>query len=224
MPGLYRNSLDKIVETYFAGVTAQEFTYNGKTFKPKEIHVSPQIFRGTTCPMACGGCCFKFSLNFLPTDPHPDSPFIKERLFVVNGVEKPLLVDRQDDHEDHFCRHLVKSTGRCGIHGSHPMSCRFELIRFTTQPHRVDIGTRLFGRGWSYVRSSGQIGAQCDILPPSEKHRDSAVEKLEQLLQWSDYWELKTHLPRIIEWVSSGPREDALVIKPGTHSLLERIR
>lgn len=220
MPGLLRNSLDKIVTVYFSGVTAQKFEYAGQTYRPKIINVSPLLFRGTTCPMACGGCCFRFVHLYLPTDPMPESPHLRPEVINFNGVSRQLVVDRQDDHDDHFCRHLIKPTGRCGIHGEHPFTCDFELIRFTHQDHRVDIATRLFGRGWSYLRTTGQVGAQCDVLPVSEKHRDDAARKLKRLKEWTDYWSLETHLPQVIDWVERGPHETPLVIHPGKRTLL----
>lgn len=221
MPGLQVDSLDKIVKVYFSGVTSQEFTYRGETFRPKEIHVSPLIFRGTTCPMTCGGCCFRFSLVWLPVEEKSLGPEVVRALFEVNGNERYLFVDPQQDHQDHFCRHLNRKNGLCGIHGHHPFTCDFELIRFIHKEDHVDIATRLFGRGWSYTRVTGQTGAMCDVLPASEKHRDSAVRKFKRLKEWTDYFEIKTHIPRILEWLERGPHDEPLVIKPMTRSLLE---
>ncbi len=223
MPGLQTNSLDKIAKVYFAGVTAEPFEYHGETFRPKEVYVSPHIFRGTTCPSACGGCCFRFSLAYLPSDPHPESEHLLPATVQCNGVLRQLLVDPQQDHDDHFCRHVNKKDGRCGIHGFHPFTCDFELIRFTHQPHRVDIATRLFGRGWSYTRITGQTGSLCDLLPPSDKHRDDAARKLKRLKEWADYFKLVTHLPRIIAWVESGPHSEPLHIVPGKQTLFDLI-
>lgn len=223
MPGLQTNSLDKIVKIYFAGVASKPFEYNGEIYTPKKVVVSPLIFRGMTCPMACGGCCFKFSLVWLPLEPKPYLTVEKD-LVTVNGVERYVYIDRQAANTDHFCTHLQKKDGRCGIHGQHPFTCDFELIRFVHQADRVDIATRPFGRGWSYERVTGQKGALCDVLPPSEKHRDDAVRKLWRLKQWADYFELPTHLPRILDWVRSGPHDDPLVINPTTQSILELVK
>lgn len=221
MPGLQTNSLDKVVGVYLSGVTRVPFEYAGTIYQPKEVHVSPHIFRGTTCPMGCGGCCFRFSLVWLPEDPRPDNLALEE--VTVNGVRAPVYVDRQPENEGHFCKHLQRNTGLCGIHGVHPFTCDFETIRFTHQTHRVDIANRLFGRGWSYTRVTGQVGAQCDLLPASTVHRDSAVRKLKRLEQWADYFHLPTHLPAMIEWVALGPHDEPLVLRPGHLSLLDRI-
>jgi hypothetical protein len=184
--------------------------------------VSPHIFRGATCPMGCGGCCFKFSLVYLPSDPKPDG--LREVLEEVNGVKMPVFVDTQENNHGHFCRHLQLDSGLCGIHGVHPFTCDFETIRFTHQEHRVDIANRLFGRGWSYTRVSGQVGAQCDLLPPSGEHRDSAVRKLTRLMQWADYFLLPNHLPEIIEWVSKGPHDVPFHRKPQHRTIMDFIR
>lgn len=221
MPGLQINSLDKIVRNYFAGVTSQAFTYDGEEFRPKKIVVSPLIFRGTTCPMTCGGCCFRFSLVWLPRDLTPDAGHIQEQWVMVNGIAKPVFVDPQIDHSDHFCRHLNKTNGLCGIYRTRPFTCDFELIRFIHRDNEVHIATRLFGRGWSYTRVTGQTGAMCDVLPASERTRDDAVRKLRRLKEWTDYWRLVTYLPEIIRWVESGPHDEPMVINPGTRSLVD---
>ena len=63
--------IDKIVTRYFACVTGEEFTYKGKTYKPRPLRISPLIFRGYTCPAVCGACCTRFSLDYLPQERHP---------------------------------------------------------------------------------------------------------------------------------------------------------
>jgi hypothetical protein len=87
----------------------------------------------------------------------------------------------------------------------------------------VDIATRLFGRGWSYTRTTGQVGAQCDLLPVSEKTRDDAARKLTRLKEWSDYFGLATRLPEIIDWVKTGPHNTPLVLRPRGSTLFDRI-
>lgn len=223
MPGLLVDTLDKIIGVYFAGVTAEPFTYNGKTFLPKKVHVSPHIFRGSTCPRGCGGCCFRFSLVWMPGEPKDLGPGVGQVRAVVNGIERALYADLQTDHKDHFCRHLLKASGLCGIHGKHPFSCDFELIRFIHQEGRCDIAVRPFGRGWSYKRVTGQTGALCDMLPPTPARRDDAVRKMKRLQEWTDYFQLKTHLPKIISWLTMGPHDVALVLDPRTRPLSEVI-
>lgn len=221
VPGLQIDTLSKIVKIYFAGVISQEFEYQGEVFRPKKITVSPLIFRGTTCPMTCGGCCFRFSLVWLPGEPKDLGPAVERVLITVNGVERWLYVDPQQDHKDHFCRHLNKTNGLCGIYPNRPFSCDFELIRVVHTDRTVNIATRQFGRGWSYTRVTGQKGALCHILPVSPERVADAARKLRRLQEWTDYFALKTHLPQIIRWVETGPHEVPLVIRPGTRSLTE---
>lgn len=221
MPGLQVDTLDKIVKVYFAGVIAKAFRYENETFHPKKIVVSPLIFRGTTCPMTCGGCCFKFSLVWIPGEPKDYGPDVIRQTVSVNGVDRELFVDLQEGNSDHFCQHLIKKNGLCGIYRNRPFSCDFELIRFIHQRDHVDIATRLFGRGWSYTRVTGQTGAMCDVLPASPKHRDDAARKLKRLKEWTDYFELETYLDRIIAWVESGPHDEPLVIDPRIRPIAE---
>ena len=216
------DSFDKIVGTYFAGVATEEFTYKSKLYAPKTIRVSPGIFRGTTCPAGCGGCCFRFALLWLQSDILPTAGDLRPRTVSFNGHTYLLYTDPQTDHDQHFCRH-VDQAGRCGIHGRHPFTCDFELLRFTHQKERVMINTRLFGRGWQFTRITGQKGALCDYLPVSDFHRDEAARKLRRLWDWTHYFGLKTRLPEIIEWVDNGPHTTPLVLQPHSKSLEARI-
>ena len=69
---LQTDSVDKIIETYFALVTTQSFSYKGKTYQPRELKVSPGLFDVYQCPAGCGGCCqWSFSLDYLPEETHP---------------------------------------------------------------------------------------------------------------------------------------------------------
>lgn len=81
--------------------------------------------------------------------------------------------------------------GRCGIYSSRPFSCRFELnkISFNKWSSKALLGKRLFGRGWSYKRIDGGVGAKCEMIVLSSdiitivKDRDiPLIERLVYLL------------------------------------------
>jgi hypothetical protein len=62
------DSVDKIVTVYLASVCKKQIHYKGRIYTPKPLTVSPLIFRGFTCPANCGGCCPRFTLDYLPSD------------------------------------------------------------------------------------------------------------------------------------------------------------
>lgn len=202
---LFVDSVDKIVTGYFAAVTREPFTYKGKQYEPLTLHVSPDLFRGTTCPANCGGCCKRFSLDYLPNETLPyDLPL---RAIVLNGKEVLVYSDIQDDHERHHCMHLDMQSGRCGIHGTHPFSCDFELIRFAhfAQTHEARVTTRLYGRGWAMLRVDGQRGALCETRPITAESAADVRRKLLRLAEWCDHFGIKHCVGDIIKWGDTRP-------------------
>lgn len=65
------DNMDKIVSVYFAGVTNVSFSYKKTLYMPKPLKVSPLLLRGVLCPEGCGGCCARFSLDYLPAEKTP---------------------------------------------------------------------------------------------------------------------------------------------------------
>ena|ERR1700677_4532393 len=199
-----RDSIDKIVESYFVGITREPFEYKGKIYEPKNLVVSPMLFRGYTCPEHCGGCCPRFSLDyisreyFVPTENH------KLREVEFNGHGIIVLSDMQLDHENHHCRNLIKENGRCGIHGHQPFSCDFELIRFIHQSDRVILTQKLFGRGWAMLRTDNERGARCEMTEVTKETISEVVRKLNRLKVWAEYFGVKHCLDAVITWAESG--------------------
>lgn len=202
---LHNDSVDKIVERYFAAVTRVPFVYKGKEYLPKPLKVSPLLLRDYTCPVGCGGCCFKFTLDYLPDDPRPTA--LERRMVEFNGRPIAIYTDTQTDNDGPRCKHLTRE-GRCGIHGKHPFSCDFELIRtlaFEDADRPNVLTQKLFGRGWSYQRADGGKGALCEMLDVTPKSIMEVVRKLERLKKWTDHFKLKdTWLPEIIRLINNG--------------------
>jgi hypothetical protein len=96
------------------------------------------------------------------------------------------------------------------IHGRHPFSCDFELIRFITCKEQAHLTQRLFGRGWAMKRVDGGRGALCEMLPADSSTVSEVVRKLERLKQWSIHFGIKTRIDEIISWAKHGPRDRAL--------------
>ena len=206
---LHNDSLDKIITRYFATVTREPFSYNDKLYTPRPLKISPLLLRDYTCPPGCGGCCFKFTLDYLPTEGRPTGA--KQRWVEFSGRSVEIWSDAQAANETNRCRHLEPGTGRCGIYAIRPFSCDFELIR-TLQP--VEIGSdeyrpniltqKLFGRGWSYPRVDGGKGALCEMLPASEHSIKEVLRKLGRLQQWANHFKLSTWVPNIVKLVKTG--------------------
>lgn len=210
----FRDSVDKIVQTYFASVTKEKFTYKGVEFAPKDLHVSPLLLRGYTCPVGCGGCCPRFSLDYLPSE--NKSSLAVKRYIEFNNKQVEIYSDMQDDHEDHFCRNLNKTDGRCGIYLVRPFSCDFELIRFFVSEDSTQLSQQLFGRGWQFLRIDGDRGALCSMTPIDKSSIADVIRKLNRLKQWTDYFGISTWIPEILRWIERGDADFPLhlTIKP----------
>lgn len=218
---MLNDSVTKIVESYFQVVTAESFYYKDKLYEPKELVVSPLIFRGYTCPASCGGCCsMKFSLDYIPSEfdqlfKGTLPPTMKRSIVDFNN--KPYLIysDFNQGHTKNSCRNLREDDGRCDIYEQRPFSCDFELIRSIKQSTKNYLTQKLYGRGWAMRRVDGERGAKCEMTPPTEETKQDVVRKLLRLKEWTDYFELETHLPLIIEWAKYGPYGRPLVFNVG---------
>jgi len=210
----YTDSFDKVIG-YFNCVTKETFEYKGTHYKPKTLRVSPDVVRGFTCPSHCGGCCPKFSLDYVPAD-RPKHHATTPRTVIFNGKAHLIFSDLQQDNNNHHCRNLNMSDGRCGIHKERPMSCDFELLRFmTTQdsdaPNKLN--QQLFTRGWNLLRIDGDRGALCEMLPPDEDTIDDTIRRLRRLQDWSNHFNLDTKIDDIIEWINDEERrKEALIV------------
>lgn len=188
------DTLDKIVTSYFATLTAEPFSYGGKEYLPRDVHVSPGILRGYTCPAMCGGCCPRFSLDYIAPDGVPSG--IKHpltlRVVEFNGREVEVWSDMQRDHSNPKCRNLNLDDGRCGIHGFQPFSCDFELLRSIIQEKspRADFTQKLYGRGWAMMRVDGERGALCEMLPPTPDSIAEVDRRLGRLETWMTHFGL----------------------------------
>ncbi len=214
----HRDSIDKIVTSYFACVTAEEFTYKDQTFVPKVLKVSPYLFRGFTCPAHCAACCPRFSLDFLPESKEKHPYELERRIVRFNGYKIPIYSDTQEDHDNHHCRNVRKSDGRCGIHGVHPFSCDFELIRFmcfaddeaklaagfaglevASKPNVLT--QKLYGRGHAMLRIDHKTrGTLCEMTPPNPDTVADVIRKLKRLKTWCEHFKLKHKVDTIIAW------------------------
>jgi Fe-S-cluster containining protein len=152
----------------------------------------------------CGGCCPRFSLDYLPTEPKPNNT--SARIVEFNYKEFTIYSDMQKDHSNKKCRNLRMDDGRCNIHTVRPFSCDFELIRFliSSNPEkRKNVLTqKLFGRGWMMQRVDGERGALCEMTPIDLETVTDVIRKLNRLKDWTTYFNIKTKTDIIIDWIN----------------------
>lgn len=220
------DTLDKIIGTYFALVCAEDFGYKGRVYKARPLSVSPLIFRGFTCPAMCGGCCPRFSLDYLPSERRPASLDLQPRTIDIlrgsaarDDVEMmcvTVLSDLQNDRRgERHCRNLNMDDGRCGVHGVQPFSCDFELIRFIeyADVDRPNVMlSKLFGRGWNMMRVDGERGALCEMTDADEQSVRDTLRKAKRLKEWVEHFGIAHKMDAIIDWIAAGPHSAPLVL------------
>ncbi len=209
------DSIDKIVSAYFRGVAKEAFYYKARWWVPsRQLRVSPLIFRGFTCPAGCGGCCSRFSLDYLPSEKRPAGT---EKRVVFMNNEAVEIRSLMQETGGHHCSKLNLEDGRCNIHEINPFSCDFELIRFLHSSQgneKSHLTQKLYGRGWALLRVDGERGALCEMTDPDQKTKREVVRKLRRLEKWCMHFGLeKTWVPEIIHWVKTGPHEEPLVLE-----------
>lgn len=211
------DSINKIVTVYFACMTNQPIEYRGKIIQPKELRVSPLLLRDFTCPPICGGCCPKFTLDYIPGEDMPDT--VERRYVNVNGVDIEVFSDLQEDNKepDLKCKNLNRKDGRCGIYLKRPFSCDFELIRFMqsqteSRPYN-QLVQRKFGRGWMMKRVDGGRGSLCEMTPITPESIIEVKRKLSRLEMWLNHFNIVDNkLHHVLKWIDDV--KDIEEIKP----------
>lgn len=209
------DSIDKIICTYLAAVTNEAFEFKGESYFPKTLHVSPLILRGFGCPPNCGGCCPRFSLDYLPTDRRPDNTTARRICIGAQTIE--IYSDLQSSNRSDRCRYLNSNDGRCEIYSSRPFSCDFELIRFTYRQDAWYLCQRLYGRAWAMRRVDKGRGALCYMTPPNDHSIKEVERKLQRLENWATHIGVKTRIQPILDWIASPRHDEPLTLPaPGT--------
>jgi Fe-S-cluster containining protein len=210
----FNDSTDKIISSYFSVVNLTLFNYKNQEWKVKPLTVSPSLLRDTICPANCGACCSKFSLDWIPTEQRPEHPEMKERKVSFNGKEKiiyTIFPHERKSTADYHCM-LVDKNGRCQIHGKHPFSCDFELIRPMHYKEKNVLLTKLYGRCWNLLKVDGTRKGLCQVTPISDTGKSEARRKLLRLQEWCEYFEIPTKISKIIEWIDSDNTDHSIIL------------
>lgn len=214
---MFKDSVDKIVFSYFAAVTKHDFIYKGHEIKAKPLSVNNLLLRSFSCLPNCAGCCPVFSLDYLP-DEAADLPSklkkqVVRRVVELNG-KKRIYSELQENTKSTHCR-FVDDKGLCLIHGYHPFSCDFELIRSIIYKERTTnrLTTKLFGRGWNFIRIDGERGALCTIGHITPESIKDTKRKLKRLQEWCEYFNIDSWCPDIINWIDKGNLIQEIIFK-----------
>lgn len=189
----------------FECITKEEIRYNGLVLSPVPLIVSPNVFRGYTCPEGCGACCRKYQLEYLPWEAKTEEA--EEFELLVNEKKIPLMIDRQATNTKYWCRYLDTTTGRCTVYHQRSFGCAFSLLAFTRykEPRHNVLTCRKLGRHHLYTRIDGQRGTMCELLPVNQEAIVQARQTLSRLQVWADHFQLKTWVPEILEWAAREP-------------------
>jgi hypothetical protein len=170
------------------------------------------MLRGYTCPTGCGGCCPRFTLDYLPNEEKPAG--LLRRDVKIDDRIVQIFSDLQNENREHYCKHLKTEDGRCTIYRFRPFSCDFELIRFLVYEDKAVLSQQLFGRGWNMQRVDGHRGAKCEMTAPDEYTTAEVVRKLQRLERWAAHFGIRTRVQKILNWISSGDNKTPLRLEP----------
>lgn len=208
------SSLDKIVQTYFAAVTKKEFVYKKKTYTPRTLIVTPNIFRQDKCHENCGGCCHRVSSDWLPSEQYDVRAAKRSVEFDGKSVD---IFEAHPDDTDERCHYLDPTTAHCKVHMNRPMHCDFELLRFVEFKDKFRLSVQHFGRGWNMKRICGNRGALCTLSEPTPAAIKDAHRRMLRLFEWTEHFGLDTWIPEILEFIEQGPQGLNLICDPVTN-------
>jgi hypothetical protein len=204
--GYTRDSIEKVEQ------------YLKELDKPLLI-VLPSFFQKYKCPHDCGGCCGKFSKDFLEKEFYQFAKLYPEQasLFEKRQTDNELTVYTFQEKVDstntkrEICEFFAK--GRCSIHRLNPFSCSFELnkVRQLEQVNLVQDYTNLgkaFYRDLSMTTYEGKP-LKCYFEEYSEEGKQEDLEVLQRLQEYylQSRKRLCRNLSRFIEYLKKTPVE-----------------
>lgn len=150
------------------------YEYLENIHKSEYIYLSPSTFREFICHKFCGGCCTRFTLdyvvgserynNFLKQYPELISKFSIRQ---YKGIE---VLTYKPTHSNYHCEFLFGKEALCSIHKVNPFTCNFEPIKVVSDANytrknisHTKIIRKKFGRGWNMLRVDNERGAFCEI-------------------------------------------------------------
>lgn len=157
------------------------------------LHFSPLFLRTLKCNKFCGGCCPKFSLDYIK-DSKRWKKFVEEYPEKVKFFEErrcdnaTYMSYTQVDNIGYYCNFLDKQNGLCTIHTSNPFHCEFEIIKLRGQnefdiPNErlVQVSKKPFSEADTFKCVDGTIGAKCEIETFNTLAFQRDIEMLKEL-------------------------------------------
>lgn len=197
------DSMPKMIGVFFASITKEPITFAGTTLQPQPLVVSPNVFRGFTCPEGCGACCGRATLDYIPGEPKPE--FTEERMIEVNGRQIKIYSDMQMDNNNFFCRHLSDNTARCETYATRPFSCDFALLNINHYRTHYLLSCRKFGRHHLWKRIDGERGTLCEMLEINDQHIEDTRRRLARLATWIHYFQIDSWIDDVNKWAAQDP-------------------
>jgi len=193
----YPDSFEKII-SQLALVSTRGIRYNNNLLENcEQIIISPSFWRNYVCPSQCGGCCFAFSLDYIPSEARPNAA--KERCVDVNGTQKKIF-SIWPSTKIKWCAYVDRCTGLCKIHKLRPLSCKIEPIKIRKIKQVVYIMKGPYGRSWQLKRITDGGPVLCDFVEFDKVQLlENDVIVFNQLLEWALYLDIDTCIPIIID-------------------------
>lgn len=191
----------------FADSTEKILGYITALQRPS-VSVSDLFYRDYTCPEGCGGCCSRFTLDYMAESKRWEDfkklyPDEVPKFYMRRVKDVLFFTNWQTGNFSNFCEYLDRENGRCKIHGANPFSCEIELIKFIDYKDRCVVIKKKYGRGWNMMRIDGKRGAVCEMLPFNEAKLPRDIELLEELLSIQNAMKLESHLKEVIQNIRS---------------------
>ncbi|KKK89054.1 hypothetical protein LCGC14_2736980, partial [marine sediment metagenome] len=156
---------------------------------PAVITVSPLLYRGDGCEVACDKCCY-FSYNFWAgCEPHPKTAEMFD-ITINDRLVKPTFIE---PHIKRSCPHRIERG--CGIHDINPIHCRMPHMKFKQVRSKVYITKEQFGRNWA-------LGCPVEFEAYGLKAYNEDIDRLNRVKGVAEYFGIETAIDRVIDMVS----------------------
>jgi len=225
---MYTDSVSKNI-AQLAVVADAPIAYNNNVLMPPDtLAISQTFWRSYKCKLGCGGCCFNFSIDWLPNEwecARDTYPFLEQivtrRDVMVNGAPREIFSILPAKHLK-ICQFLNTTDGCCEIHQVLPYSCHAELIKFRIIGKRGYIMKTSYGRAWQMRRVVDGGPVLCEFCQFSlDQLVNNDIPVMKQLENWASYFGISTYLPKVIEVLNAATKmryADKVVIADNTDS------
>lgn len=212
-----KDALTYLLLNVFPALAKESITYNGETSTARSLYISPYIFATKSCPAGCGACCTTGTLDYIPSEEHPED--VVEKTIKVNNKDILILSDNQKDNTSIWCKHLELPDARCGIYSVRPLMCDLPWLgaKQESKLNRWNFGLHQFSRGFNYkqindykdnfrIWNNTRSGVACGPrLQVTEESVTNCRRKLRRLQSWIDHFQIANYMTEIVSWAEQEP-------------------